>query len=326
MFTGIVAGGRAHRRRASRATALRGSSSTPASSTLDDVAIGDSDRRERLLPDRRRDRTRPPLLAFDVSAETLACTTGLDVVGRRQPGEGAAPGRPARRPPDDRACRRRGIVVAAVDRSPRDAGSCRARRRRARASSRASSRAKGSIALAGVSLTVNDVAGDRFDVNLIPHTLDATTLGHLRSGSRVNLEIDLVARYVARWLGSVATSDERNRTMDLTTLERAAAVDRRQGGRREDQALRRGHQSGHRRSDPPCAARQRRRCRRGRRRRRPQAFPAWRAAPAAAPCAHPDALPRADGREQEGPARSSSRRSTARRSPTRKARSRAASR
>ena len=58
---------------------------------------------------------------------------------------------------------------------------------------------KGSIAVDGVSLTVNEVEGDRFGVNLIPHTWDVTTLGRLKPGSRVNLEIDVLARYVARW-------------------------------------------------------------------------------------------------------------------------------
>jgi riboflavin synthase len=58
--------------------------------------------------------------------------------------------------------------------------------------------AKGSIAVQGVSLTVNGVEGARFHVNLIPHTLEATTLRSLLPGARVNLEIDLVARYVAR--------------------------------------------------------------------------------------------------------------------------------
>lgn len=60
---------------------------------------------------------------------------------------------------------------------------------------------KGSATVNGVSLTVNHVAGDVFSVNLIPHTLSATNLGGLRKGSRVNLEIDLVARYVERMLG-----------------------------------------------------------------------------------------------------------------------------
>lgn len=58
---------------------------------------------------------------------------------------------------------------------------------------------KGSIAMDGVSLTVNEVEDDVFGVNIIPHTWDVTTLGDLRAGSRVNLEIDVLARYVARW-------------------------------------------------------------------------------------------------------------------------------
>ena len=57
---------------------------------------------------------------------------------------------------------------------------------------------KGSVTLAGVSLTVNDVDGRRFGVNLIPHTRDVTTLGALRAGEDVNLEIDIIARYVER--------------------------------------------------------------------------------------------------------------------------------
>ncbi|MEJ6790423.1 riboflavin synthase [Brevundimonas sp. BR2-1] len=58
---------------------------------------------------------------------------------------------------------------------------------------------KGSITVDGVSLTVNGVEGQRFDVNLIPHTWDATTLGGLKVGDAVNLEIDMLARYLARW-------------------------------------------------------------------------------------------------------------------------------
>jgi riboflavin synthase len=57
---------------------------------------------------------------------------------------------------------------------------------------------KGSVCLDGVSLTVNDVDGRRFGVCLIPHTLEVTTLGELRPGGRVNLEVDLVARYLER--------------------------------------------------------------------------------------------------------------------------------
>lgn len=59
---------------------------------------------------------------------------------------------------------------------------------------------KGSICIDGVSLTVNGAAGDRFDVNLVPHTLEVTTLGLLQPGSRVNLEVDIIARYVERMM------------------------------------------------------------------------------------------------------------------------------
>ena len=58
---------------------------------------------------------------------------------------------------------------------------------------------KGSITVEGVSLTVNEVEDDVFGVNIIPHTWDVTTLGELKPGSRVNLEIDMLARYLARW-------------------------------------------------------------------------------------------------------------------------------
>ncbi|MBI5919115.1 MAG: riboflavin synthase [Nitrosomonadales bacterium] len=57
---------------------------------------------------------------------------------------------------------------------------------------------KGSITIDGVSLTVNRVAGSEFEVNLIPHTLAVTTLNQLEMGAKVNLEIDLIARYVER--------------------------------------------------------------------------------------------------------------------------------
>ena len=59
---------------------------------------------------------------------------------------------------------------------------------------------KGSIAVDGVSLTVNAVDGERFEVNVIPHTRAATTLGALAAGARVNLEIDMIARYAERLL------------------------------------------------------------------------------------------------------------------------------
>ncbi|MDP1535593.1 MAG: riboflavin synthase [Burkholderiales bacterium] len=63
---------------------------------------------------------------------------------------------------------------------------------------------KGSVAVDGVSLTVNAVDGDAFEVNLIPHTLATTTLQHLQPGARVNLEVDLLARYIERLQGFAA--------------------------------------------------------------------------------------------------------------------------
>jgi riboflavin synthase len=57
---------------------------------------------------------------------------------------------------------------------------------------------KGSICLDGTSLTVNEVNGETFGVNLIPHTLAVTTWGFFREGDAVNLEVDMLARYVAR--------------------------------------------------------------------------------------------------------------------------------
>jgi riboflavin synthase len=61
---------------------------------------------------------------------------------------------------------------------------------------------KGSIALDGVSLTVNEIEGDRFGVNIIPHTLTHTGFGEARPGQRMNLEIDPIARYVARLMAA----------------------------------------------------------------------------------------------------------------------------
>jgi riboflavin synthase len=63
---------------------------------------------------------------------------------------------------------------------------------------------KGSIVVDGVSLTTNRVKGRRFSINLIPHTVEVTTLKRLHAGAKVNLEIDLIARYVERMLSANA--------------------------------------------------------------------------------------------------------------------------
>ena len=68
---------------------------------------------------------------------------------------------------------------------------------------------KGSVALDGVSLTVNEVEGSRFGVNLIPHTLTHTTFGSMRAGARLNLAIDLLARYLPRLV------DNRGKAVEL---------------------------------------------------------------------------------------------------------------
>ena len=67
--------------------------------------------------------------------------------------------------------------------------------------------AKGSITLDGVSLTVNGVADDRFDINVIPHTQAATTFGAAAVGQKLNVEIDMLARYVRRALDYATTGE-----------------------------------------------------------------------------------------------------------------------
>jgi riboflavin synthase len=140
-------------------------------------------------------------LGFDVSAETLRCTTGLDLVGDVNL-EMAL-----------RATDRLGghLVAGHVDgvgtvirfaAVAGDAGGSFLLEIDAPPELARFIAAKGSIAVHGVSLTVNRVTGSRFDVNLIPHTLAVTTLGALAPGVRVNLEVDLVARYVDRLLAA----------------------------------------------------------------------------------------------------------------------------
>ena len=77
---------------------------------------------------------------------------------------------------------------------------------------------KGSISVEGVSLTVNAVNGVEFELMIIPHTLENTTLGELHAGSQINLEIDLVARYLERLAG------RDNAGIDLDTLKRTGPL------------------------------------------------------------------------------------------------------
>ena len=69
---------------------------------------------------------------------------------------------------------------------------------------------KGSITINGVSLTVNTVSGSTFGVNIIPHTAQVTMLGRLRAGDEINLEIDTIARYVARYVEHMKARDDQN--------------------------------------------------------------------------------------------------------------------
>jgi riboflavin synthase len=138
-------------------------------------------------------------LGFDVSAETLACTAGLDgaadvnlekslrladrLSGHLVAGHVDGVGTVVAHERVEEVASGTGSFRLVVDAPPALARFIAV---------------KGSIAVHGVSLTVNEVAGARFHVNLIPHTLDVTTLKAARPGAKVNLEVDLVARYVAR--------------------------------------------------------------------------------------------------------------------------------
>ena len=167
---------------------------------LDDVAVGDSIACNGVcltVVDRQAQR-----FCVDVSPETLSCTVGLDAPGAINLEKAL------------RLADRLGghLVSGHVDgvgevlrfdavgdnrlleiRAPQDLAKYIAR--------------KGSITVNGVSLTTNAVSGATFTINLIPHTLEATTLGRLQAGARVNLEIDLIARYVERMLNPDASEN-----------------------------------------------------------------------------------------------------------------------
>jgi riboflavin synthase len=140
-------------------------------------------------------------LAFDVSAETLACTSGFERSGSVNLEKAL------------RLSDRLGghlvsghvDVVGIVERFEKLAGQDGSSLLQITAPGELSRliAPKGSIAVDGVSLTVNAVSGSRFAVNLIPHTLAETTLGALKPGARVNLEVDLVARYLERLVSRI---------------------------------------------------------------------------------------------------------------------------
>ena len=137
-------------------------------------------------------------LSFDVSAETLSCTTGFEL------------DRPINLERALRLSDRLGghILAGHIDgvgsvtrvEEVRGADGSRLLEIEAPAEVARFIAPKGSIAIDGVSLTVNEVSGRRFATNLIPHTLAVTTLGELAPGASVNLEVDLVARYLERMI------------------------------------------------------------------------------------------------------------------------------
>ncbi len=137
----------------------------------------------------------PGWFAVDVSAETLACTT----IGAWAAGQPVNLERPLKLGDELGGHLVSGHVDGVgevVSRRP-DGDSVRLRFR-APANLARFIAPKGSVAIDGVSLTVNEVEGAVFGVNLIPVTLSETGLGRLAAGDRVNLEIDLLARYLAR--------------------------------------------------------------------------------------------------------------------------------
>lgn len=80
--------------------------------------------------------------------------------------------------------------------------------------------AKGSVCVDGVSLTVNEVSGNSFSVNIIPHTQEQTITNQYQPGTRVNIEVDIIARYLERLLGSGASDS----AIDQSLLRRAGFV------------------------------------------------------------------------------------------------------
>lgn len=138
-------------------------------------------------------------LSFDVSRETLDCTTGLAERGKVNLETSLGLG--------DKLGGH--LVTGHVDGVGEviafdPAGGSVLLRLRAPAGLAKYVARKGSICVDGVSLTVNRVEGDTFDINLIPHTLAVTTLSRLAPGARVNLEVDLIARYVERVLSATS--------------------------------------------------------------------------------------------------------------------------
>lgn len=139
----------------------------------------------------------PPFFEADVSAETLACTAGLDSCAEVNLEKAL------------RLSDRLGghLVSGHVDgvaevKAFSPVGNDRRLVLQVPATLAKYIARKGSICVQGVSLTVNAIRGEEVEINLIPHTLSATTLRDLQTGSRVNIEVDQLARYVERLVGN----------------------------------------------------------------------------------------------------------------------------
>lgn len=145
-------------------------------------------------------------LQYDVSRETLNCTVGLDQTGAKVNLEKAL--RLADRLGGHLVSGHVDGVGEVVRFAP--IGESHELIIRAPATIAGYIAAKGSITVDGVSLTVNRVDGQEFSINLIPHTVAVTTLKRLQAGSQVNLEIDLIARYVERMLSWQLSSQQSN--------------------------------------------------------------------------------------------------------------------
>jgi len=195
MFSGIIADVGTITRAEGRNGGLRLSVETKALG-MDDVALGDSIAVNGVcLTVVKKDGN---TFTVDVSRETLNCTVGLEAQGAHVNLEKAL--RLADRLGGHLVSGHVdgvGEVVSFIDLEESWTLTVRAPKELAKYIA-----VKGSITINGVSLTVNEVNGAVFSVNLIPHTLLMTTLKELHAGAKVNLEIDLIARYVERMMAA----------------------------------------------------------------------------------------------------------------------------
>ena len=197
MFTGIV-------QATGKITAIHTSSATPGSNLaltidpgsldLSDVNLGDSIAVDGVCLTVKSLTNR--LIHFDVSEETLRCTHGLNRVGKAINLEKAL--RLADRLGGHLVSGHIDAIGIVTQCAP--AGESVILDIEVPSAIARFLTHKGSVAVDGVSLTINQMIDNTFSVNLIPHTLMVTTLGQLQLGSQVNLETDMLARYVARLL------------------------------------------------------------------------------------------------------------------------------